>query len=120
WSLMQDLDASLLTVAQIASDTTSAADTSADDEADAILRELLGPNFYEFLRFFDAEGRPRKPPPRRAELPLSREALANAEHGARTFETVPSRRGERLRLLTMPVSRRGRRTEIILVGMSLQ
>ena len=104
WSLLQDLDASLLTVAQIVHDTTTAADMSSNDDAEAILRELLGPGFYEFLRFFDPEGRPRQLRPRpRAELPLSQQAYVNAEHGHRTIETLAARSGERVRVLTRPM-----------------
>ena len=51
WSLLQDLDTSLLTVAQVLRDTSlSTEGPRREAEAEAALRELLGPEFYD--KFF--------------------------------------------------------------------
>ena len=123
WSLLQDLDASLLTVAQVVHDTSVAAEGADEGDAEAILRELLGPEFYEkFFRLLDPEGRPRPraPRPRETPLPLSPSARANVTRGLRTFETVALGPRERVRLLTMPILRQGRLAHIVQVGISLE
>ncbi len=124
WSLRQDVDASLMTVAQIVHDTSAAAEEPGDGDAEDILRELLGPEFYDkFFQLLDPEGhrRLRPPRPRGEPLPLSALARANAARGLKTFETVDLMKGERVRLLTMPVVRPGGRiVNIVQVGISLQ
>jgi len=123
WSLMQDLDASLLTVAQIIHDTSAAAEAENEDDTEAMLRELLGRDFYDkFFQLLDPDGhrRLRRPVPRDHPLPLSKEARANARRGVRTFETVMLRSGEPVRLLTVPVVRQGRMASIVQVGMPLE
>jgi two-component system OmpR family sensor kinase len=122
WSLVQDLDASLLTVAQVLRD---APPERASDEADteALLRELLGPEFYDkFFQLFDPEGHPEAGMSRRRPqvLRLSPLARANAARGLQTFETINARGSEDVRLLTMPITRAGRVVQIVQVGMSLQ
>jgi heavy metal sensor kinase len=123
WSLLQDLDTSLVTVAQVIRDTVRPSEGGRlDADAEALLRELLGPEFYEkFFRLLDPEGRPEPRALRRRgeALRLSPEARANAARGERTFETVELDRREAVRLLTMPVVRQGRVTEIVQVGISL-
>jgi two-component system OmpR family sensor kinase len=123
WSLVQDLDASLLTVAQVLRDTSfPTGSATGEAEAEALLRELLGPEFYDkFFQLFDPEGHPEASSPRRRSqaLRLSPEALANAVRGRRTFETVPTDGADDIRLLTMPLIRGGRVTQIVQVGMSL-
>ena len=119
WSLMQDLDASLVTVALVIRDIR--ADDSGEPDVEAILRELLGPEFYE--RFFGLrgpDGRPRPPGVRRRapELPLSPLARANVERGNRTFETIVVN-GEPVRLLTDPQMENHQVVRIIQVGSSL-
>jgi len=117
WSLVQDVDASLLTVAQVLHDTGVAGQA----EMEAVLREVLGPEFYEkFFRLLDPEGHPEEgPSQRRAQaLRLSDTALANAVRGRETFETIRTEDAGDVRLLTMPIGR-GRRTQIVQVGMSL-
>src|SRR5207342_155202 len=79
WSLMQDLDSSLMTVAQVVHDTRS--DDADDSDLETILRNLLGPESYErFVQLLDPDGRPRPraPAPRAAALPFSAQAQANA------------------------------------------
>jgi len=123
FSLIQDLDASLLTVAQVLRDT-SLSTTDAGDEAsvEAMLRDLLGPEFYDkFFQLLDPEGHPQARAWRRRgqALSLSPEAHANAAQGRRTFETIEAGGADGVRLLTMPVVRGGRVTQIVQVGMSL-
>jgi heavy metal sensor kinase len=119
--LLQDLDVSLLTVAQVVRDTGAAADDN--DEAASLLEELLGPEFYEkFFQLLDPQGHPRPRLPRAhgPALALTPEALANAEHGLRTFETVSLGQRERVRILTMPIMRGGRLAHIVQIGLSLE
>jgi len=57
WSLVQDLDASLLTVAQVLRDTSVS--RTGEAEAETLLRDLLGPEFYDkFFQLLDPEGHP--------------------------------------------------------------
>jgi heavy metal sensor kinase len=123
WSLVQDLDASLLTVAQVLHDTSGAPAATNGDTPEDLLRDLLGPEFYDkFFRLLDPDGRPEMGPPRRGtqSLELSAEARRNALNGRRTFETVKMAKREEVRLLTMPVVRGGRVAQIVQVGMSFQ
>ena len=122
WSLVQDLDASLLTVAQVLRDT-SVSTQGAPDETEDLLRELLGPEFYDkFFQLFDPEGHPEagRSSRRSQALRLSPQARANAARGLQTLETVQTRRSDDVRLLTMPILRDGRVVQIVQVGMSLQ
>ncbi len=125
WSLTQDLDASLLTVAQIIRDTGYSAAAPTPGDPEALLRELLGPEFYDkFFQLLDPEGRPRAHPPRPPqrqvdELPLTALARANAARGRRTFETVQTPLGDPVRMLTMPLEDQGRVTGIVQVGIPL-
>ena len=124
WSLVQDMDASLLTVAQVLRDTSLSSTGLPDEaEAEAMLRDLLGSEFYEkFFQMFDPEGHPETWSSRRRSdaLRLSAGARANATRGIRTFETIQTAGPDEVRLLTMPVIRGGRVTQIVQVGMSLQ
>jgi heavy metal sensor kinase len=100
--LLQDLDASLLTVAEVVKDTDSAARAAGDHET--LLRELLGPELYDkFFQLLDPEGRPRASPPARRPYALSLSAAA-----------------ESVRVLTMPIVHEGRVVEIVQVGMLLR
>ncbi|HEY7206394.1 MAG TPA: ATP-binding protein [Methylomirabilota bacterium] len=121
FGLLQDLDASLLTVAQVVKDTGTQARGAGDQEA--ILRELLGPELYDkFFQLLDPEGRPQAAPApsRVGALPLSPGARARAAHGQNTFETVGLAGAEPVRVLTMPIVRDGRVVEIVQVGMLLR
>jgi len=120
WSLLQQVDASLATVAQIVRETDELG--AGGSEVERAIRELLGPGFADqFFQFLDPEGRSRfrSGPPPTAALPLSPEARDNAARGLRTFETVEDPRGGPLRLLTVPVLRSGRSVEIIQVSAPL-
>jgi len=120
WSLLQQVDASLATVAQIVRETDERG--AGGSEVERAIRELLGPGFSDqFFQFLDPEGRSRfrSGPPPAAALPLSPEARDNAARGQRTFETIEDPRGGPVRLLTVPVFRSGRSVEIIQVSAPL-
>jgi two-component system OmpR family sensor kinase len=122
--LIQDLDTSLLAVGQVVRDTGwagSGATLGAGPES--ALREILGPEFYDkFFQLVDPEGRPRERSTHlRAEtLPLSADARRNAGQGERTLETVGLATGERVRLLTLPITRDGRLVQLVQVGIPLE
>ncbi len=120
WSLLQQVDASLATVAQIVRETDERG--AGGSEVERAIRELLGPGFSDqFFQFLDPEGRSRfrSGPPPAAALPLSPEARDNAARGQRTFETLEDPRSGPVRLLTVPVLRSGRSVEIIQVSAPL-
>ncbi len=120
WSLLQQVDASLATVAQIVRETDERG--AGGSEVERAIRELLGPGFSDqFFQFLDPEGRSRfrSGPPPDAALPLSPEARDNAARGQRTFETLEDPRSGPVRLLTVPVLSSGRSVEIIQVSAPL-
>lgn len=124
WSLVQDLDTSLLTVGQVVRDTGhGGAGAGLGAGPESALRDLLGPEFYDkFFQLVDSEGRPgaRSAHLRGQALPLSAKARGNAARGQRTFETVRLPTGERVRLLTLPVSFGGQLVQLVQVGMSFE
>ena len=86
---------------------------------------MLGPQLAErFFQLLDPYGQPdpRLVPTGRSKLPLSAEALRNAERGQATFETVALRpKSEKsFRLLTWPVVRNNATVNIVQVAMSLE
>jgi heavy metal sensor kinase len=102
WSLRQELDRSLLAVAHVLRDTALPQETGG---VEALLRELLGPEFYDkFFQWTDPGGgagyRSRALGGRR--LPLSPLARDNAARGEATFETIRLGDGRTLRLVTLP------------------
>jgi heavy metal sensor kinase len=120
WSLLQEVDSSLDSVAQIVRESDERG--AGGSEVERAIRELLGPGFAEqFFQFLDPEGRSRfrsgRPPS--AALPLSPVARENAAHGLRTFETLEDPRDGPFRLLTVPVHRTGSSVEIIQVAAPL-
>src|SRR5262249_51747833 len=119
WSLRQDQDASLLTVARVLRDADR---TSTTLPAEALLRELLGPDFYDkFVQLFDPEGNVgfRSMPRALGALPLSPEARDNARRGLPTFETIELPDGKRVRVVTLPLIEGGRVTQLIQAGIPL-
>ncbi len=121
WSLRQDLDASLLTVARVVRDTGPAG--AGPDLASEALRELLGPDFYDkFVQLFDPQGNLgfRSMPRALGTLPLSPEARANARRGLPTFETVELPDGKRVRVVTLPLIVGGRVAQLIQAGLPLE
>jgi heavy metal sensor kinase len=120
WNLFQQVDASLVAVADIVREADArGAGTS---EVEQAIRELLGPGFSDqVFQFLDPEGRSRfrsVPVPADA-MPLSPEARDNAARGRRTFETLEDAQRGPLRLLTVPVRRGGGPVEIIQVAAPL-
>jgi len=123
WNLRQDLDASLLAVARVVRDTGHAGTASTDLAAEALLRELLGPDFYDkFVQLFDPQGNPgfRSMPRALGALPLSPEARANARRGVPTFETVELPHKKRVRVVTLPLIEGGRVAQLIQAGIPLE
>jgi heavy metal sensor kinase len=122
WTLFNDVDSTLLVVAQVVRDTGYPRAPSPVDP-EARLRALLGPDFFDrFLQLLDPEGETEpgiRPNGSRA-LPLSEEARGNARRGLPTFETVQAELGEPVRLLTMPVMRNGRLVNLVQVGIPLR
>jgi heavy metal sensor kinase len=119
-NLMADLDESLLTAAQVISDTSVASIGPESLDPERLLREILGSDFYDkVFRLLDSQGNPGQPSASRgaAALPLSIEARTNVQRRRRTLETIQTPSGEVLRVLTMPVVRNGRLTHIVQVGM---
>jgi len=122
WTLLSDVDSTLLVVAQVVRDTGYPRGSGLADP-EPRLRALLGPDFFDrFLRLLDPEGEtdPEIPATGSRPLPLSVEARANARRGLPTFETVQTESGERVRVLTMPVMRSGRLVNLVQVGIPLR
>jgi len=89
------------------------------------LESMLGPQLAErFFQLLDRYGQPdpRSVPTGRPKLPLSDEALRNAERGQATLETVGLRpkTEKSFRLLTWPVVRNNATVNIVQVAMSLE
>ena len=89
------------------------------------LESMLGPQLAErFFQLLDRYGQPdpRLVPRASSKLPLSAEALRNAERGQATLETVGLRpKSEKsFRLLTWPVVRNNATVNIVQVAMSLE
>ncbi|HEY8202509.1 MAG TPA: sensor histidine kinase N-terminal domain-containing protein, partial [Actinomycetota bacterium] len=121
WSLVWDVDASILAVAEMIRATGQARTGFLQDPAPEDLREILGSRLLDtFFQLLDPEGEPGRRSPRLGgPLPLSAEARRNAARGRETFETVTLPRQERVRLVTLPVRREGRPAGLVQVGMSL-
>jgi heavy metal sensor kinase len=122
--LRKNVDDSLNSLAGAIADSVRRPSFLPPDVEDS-LQSMLGPELAErFFQLLDPLGRPdpRLVPSRRSRLPLSAEALRNAERGQETFETVGLRPGSEnsFRLLTLPVVRNGAMVNIVQVAMSLQ
>jgi heavy metal sensor kinase len=124
WHLMQDLDATLLTMARVLQEAAPPIPrTPLDPEFEDAVRGLLGPEFADgLLQLLDPEGQARMRSRRWSQprLPLTSAARANAARGDATFETVRDSRGAGVRLLTMPVVRGGRLEDLVQVAMPLR
>ncbi len=123
WNLEQELDASLMTVAQVIRDTGyAAADIDPRGGPEATLREILGPEFYDkFFQLVDPQGALgyRSRELRNSELPLSPRAREAARRGRATFETVTVGDHRSVRMLTLPVTHDGQLAQLVQVGMDL-
>ena len=122
--LRKNVDDSLNSVARAVADSVRRPSFLPPEVEDS-LQSMLGPELAErFFQLLDPLGRPdpRLVPSRRSQLPLSAEALRNAESGQATFETVGLRPGSQssFRLLTLPVVRNGAMVNIVQVAMSLK
>lgn len=124
WSLLREVDSTLLVVAQVVQDSGYAGSPRGPAlDPEARLRALLGPDFYDrVLRLLDPEGEldVDVSEPSARPLPLSPEARSNARQGRPTFETIRTTTSEPLRLLTMPVTRGGRLVNLIQIGIPLR
>lgn len=122
--LRDNVDASLKSVARSIADSTRGPSRFGSD-LDETLESMLGPGLAErFFRLLDPRGRPdpRIVPRGRVQLPLSIEALRNAENGRETYETLPLPEvsASPVRLLTVPVIERGRIIHLVQVAMPLE
>jgi HAMP domain-containing protein len=122
--LRKNVDESLNSAARAIADSVRRPSFFGSDIEDS-LQSMLGPELAErFFQLLDPFGHPdpRLAPRRRSRLPLSAEALRNAEKGERTFETLRIHPGSEksFRLLTLPVLRNGATVNIVQVAMSLE
>ncbi|HKA53859.1 MAG TPA: ATP-binding protein [Candidatus Binatia bacterium] len=122
--LRDNVDASLGSVARSIAESTRGPSRFGPD-LDETLESLLGPGFAErFFRLLDPFGRPdpRVGQRGRVQLPLSPEALRNAEDGRETYETLvlPGVSAAPVRLLTLPVIEHGRIVHLVQVAMPLE
>lgn len=122
--LARDVDASLESVGTAISKTLNGSSSGAlPGDLEEILRDFLGPEFSErFFQLLDPFGRfdPRSPGRPREELSPNPEALRKAAKGIPTFSTIPGQGRYPSRILTLPVIRSGRVSQILQVGMSLE
>jgi heavy metal sensor kinase len=120
--LRTNLDESLNSVGRAIADSVRRPAFLAPDIEDS-LQAMLGPELAErFFQLLDPFGRldPRLLPRKSARLPLSVEALRNAERGQQTLETVGLSPKKSFRLLTLPVVRNNATVNIVQVAMSLE
>lgn len=122
--LRDNVDASLESVARSIAESTRGPSRFGPD-LDETLQSLLGPGLAErFFRLLDPFGRPdpRVGQRGRVQLPLSPEALRNAEDGRETYETLtlPGVSTSPVRLLTLPVIEHGRIIHLVQVAMPLE
>jgi heavy metal sensor kinase len=116
WSLAQDVDRSLLTLAGIVRDAPRG---DAYDEAEWWLRDLLDPE-HQLFQLTGPDGRLRMRSWRLRDdvLPLSAEGRRVVTEGRAAFETV-SMHGQRVRTVALPVRRNDRLVEVVQVGVPL-
>lgn len=122
--LRENVDASLLSVARSIADSTRNS-TRPGSGFDELVESLLPPGFTDrYFRLLDPFGRPdpRLIPRGRLQLPLSPEALHNAEQGRETYQTLttPNVTAASLRMLTLPVIEHGRIIHLVQVAMPLE
>jgi len=124
YSLSRDMDTALNGVAEVLAQRARVEGSAVvPSDVDELFRRFFGFSPLErHIEMFDPRGRrdSRQPPSRSNQLPLSPKALKNASQGLSTFETVESTGSYPARVLTMPVIRAGRVTNLVQVGMSLE
>ena len=102
WSMDQDVDRSLLTVADVVRDTTRGPDSL--EATERWLREVLDPD-HRLFQLYGPDGDLRVKSSRlKSELVLSPTARSNIALGRATFETV-NLGGRWVRVVTVPVRR---------------
>ena len=114
-SLAQDVDRSLVTLAQVVRDAPRG---DGFEEAEWWVRELLDPE-HQLFQLLGPDGRLRSRSWRLRDdqLPLSAEGRQRVVAGQATFETVLLH-GERIRVVALPVQRNGRLIEVVVAGRS--
>ncbi|MBM4256837.1 MAG: HAMP domain-containing protein [Deltaproteobacteria bacterium] len=122
--LRENVDASLLSVARSIAESARNS-VRPGSGFDDLIESLLPPGFTDrYFRLLDPFGRPdpRLVPRGRLQLPLSPEALYNAEQGRETYQTLtaPGVTTASLRMLTLPVIERGRIIHLVQVAMPLE
>lgn len=124
YNLTRDMDAALTGVAQtLAQQSPRPSPTFFHSDIDDVFRRFFGFSpFDRYVEMLDPFGRrdPRWSPRTTGKLPLSPTAAKNASEGNPTFETVEGMGQYPVRLLTFPVIRGGRVSNLIQVGMSLE
>jgi len=124
YSLSRDMDSALKGVANVLAERARVGDSAFfPSDLDELFRRFFGFSPLDrHFGMFDPLGRRdlRQPASRSGQLPLSPKALKNASQGLPTFETVDSAGSYPARVLTMPVIQRGRVTNLVQVGMSLE
>ena len=117
WSMAQDVDRSLLTVADVMRDTAHGPDSV--EATERWLREVLDPE-HRLFQLYGPDGDLRVKSSRlHTELVLSPAARSNVALGRPTFETV-NLNGRWVRVVTVPVRRGERLVEVVQVGASLR
>jgi len=114
-TLIGGADVELLMVGQVIRD----AGIGEARRSEAEVREILGPRFLDvFYRVIGPDGRPQAESGalRGRRLPLSAKAHKRGRSGEPTFETVSVSRGERVRLLTIPLTQEPAPARFIQVG----
>ncbi len=116
WSLAQDVDRSLLTLAGVVRDAPR---NDTFDESEWWLRDLLDPE-HQLFQLLGPDGRLRMRSWRLRDdrLPLSPQARRSVADGEVAYETVLLH-GQRVRTVALPVVRGGHVTEVIQVGVPL-
>jgi two-component system OmpR family sensor kinase len=124
YSLSRDMDTALSGVAKVLAQRAQVGtERFFPSDVDELFRRFFGFSPLDrHFEMFDPFGRrdPRQPPSLSSEVPLSPKALKNASRGLATFETFKSAGSYPIRVLTMPVMRAGRVTNLVHVGMSLE
>ena len=121
--LKKNVDDSLESVARVIAESAQYP-AFFDSEFEDSLQSMFGSEFVErFFQLLDPLGRldPRLTSPRRSGLPLSAQALRNAERGQATWETIALGGSEKsFRLMTLPVIKDHAMVNIVQVAMSLE
>jgi two-component system OmpR family sensor kinase len=124
YSLSRDMDTALEGVAEVLAERARVEGSAVfPSDVDELFRRFFGFSPLDrHIEMFDPRGRrdPRQPPSHSSQLHLSPKALKNASQGLPTFETVESTGSYPERVLTTPVIRAGRVTNLVQVGMSLE